>query len=208
MIYRELAPGIFLYEDVNKNHEELSEFLKNPQLMWNPALIPSSRDNSNNTDSISPVLNTMIRSCMSISLPHKIDKMSIGVGDESAVREAENLEKINSLICDFFDEAEGHYAKHFGLKGLKHSPFSVVRYAPGDFFEEHVDSVPGLERTVSLVYYLNDDYDGGDLYFTKLNLRVSPQKNSLIIFPSNYVYSHVAEQVTAGEKIAIVSFLT
>jgi predicted 2-oxoglutarate/Fe(II)-dependent dioxygenase YbiX len=54
---------------------------------------------------------------------------------------------------------------------------------------------------------LNDDYEGGEINFPRFNLKIKPEKNSLILFPSNYVYNHSAEPVKNGTKYAIATFL-
>jgi predicted 2-oxoglutarate/Fe(II)-dependent dioxygenase YbiX len=57
------------------------------------------------------------------------------------------------------------------------------------------------------VGYLNDDYEGGELFFDKLNLKIKPQAGDLYLFPSSYIYSHAAMPVTDGTKYSIVTML-
>ena len=84
--------------------------------------------------------------------------------------------------------------------------FTLVRYTEGQFFVEHSDEVEGLNRKLSIVIYLNDDYEGGEIYFRNLNLTIKPRANSLVMFPSTEEFIHEAKPVLSGTKYAITSF--
>jgi predicted 2-oxoglutarate/Fe(II)-dependent dioxygenase YbiX len=55
--------------------------------------------------------------------------------------------------------------------------------------------------------YLNDDYSGGELEFRNFQLKISPKKGMLLLFPSNFAYAHIAHPVTSGTKYAFVTWL-
>jgi hypothetical protein len=73
--------------------------------------------------------------------------------------------------------------------------------------EEHADHGWSYVSTVSLVAYPNDDYEGGELYFPKLNINIKPEKGDLYIFPSAYLFSHIAMPVRSGTKYSFVTML-
>lgn len=82
----------------------------------------------------------------------------------------------------------------------------LVRYNVGQFFSEHTDETEEFPRKISAVLYLNDDYEGGTITFTKLNHTFKPQANTLFIFPSSEDFRHSADPVTSGTKYCIVGF--
>lgn len=90
-----------------------------------------------------------------------------------------------------------------------------LRYDIGDEYKVHNDSedlVGGklkqvVERDISLLYYLNDDYDGGELEFTKLQLTIKPKTGMLIAFPSYLEFEHRVHPVTKGTRYSIVSWI-
>lgn len=84
---------------------------------------------------------------------------------------------------------------------------NFISYDPGQHFQEHADHGFSYSATVSLVAYPNDDYEGGELSFPKLGITVKPQAGDLYIFPSTYIYSHVALPVKSGKKYSIVTML-
>lgn len=61
----------------------------------------------------------------------------------------------------------------------------VVHYAPGGYFRPHYDEYGswwGNRRYVTLLVYLNDDYQGGETCFPRLNRCIRPEKGKAILF--------------------------
>lgn len=83
----------------------------------------------------------------------------------------------------------------------------MLYYPQGEgFFQDHVDSMPNVQRIFSSVLYLNDVDEGGETYFTDLDLSIKPVAGRLIMFPANYLYRHEAKPPISGEKFCIVSW--
>lgn len=119
--------------------------------------------------------------------------------------------RLQALWQDVYDaqvEAVNDYIRDFNLGDLKYwEAFNFIKYGPGQHFQEHHDHGFSYNCTVSLVAYVNDDYEGGELYFRLQNLKIKPQAGDLYIFPSNYMYPHVAMPVNSGTKYSIVTML-
>lgn len=84
---------------------------------------------------------------------------------------------------------------------------NFIKYGPGQHFQEHADHGYSYSATISLVGYPNSDYSGGGLRFPKLGIEVQPESGDLYIFPSTYLFSHVALPVQEGIKYSIVTML-
>jgi len=82
---------------------------------------------------------------------------------------------------------------------------NFVKYSRGEHFSYHSDHGYHYVCTVSTVAYLNDDYEGGELHFNKLDLKIKPKAGDVVVFPSSFVYSHASLPVLAGEKYAAVT---
>lgn len=79
------------------------------------------------------------------------------------------------------------------------APFTAIqRQYEGAGLVEHVDSDGDPHIKYAAIAYVNDDYNGGNLLFPKLNLKIKPEKHSLIIFPSSKLYLHGVEPPLAG----------
>jgi len=124
---------------------------------------------------------------------------------------SENSIALQNIWQDVFDAelpAVQDYCRDFNIMELKYwEAFNFVKYEPGHHFMEHHDHGFSYNCTVSLVAYINDDYDGGELYFRLQNLNVKPKAGDLFIFPSNYMYPHRAMPVRNGTKYSIVTML-
>jgi predicted 2-oxoglutarate/Fe(II)-dependent dioxygenase YbiX len=65
------------------------------------------------------------------------------------------------------------------------------------------------ERQIVSILYLNDDYEGGELYFPTLTgddgkeLRIKPKAGELVIFGGDDRYLHGVDEVTAGERYCV-----
>ena len=46
---------------------------------------------------------------------------------------------------------------------------------------------------MSVLIYLNDDYEGGEIVFPKQNFKIKPKSGMLIAFPGNRMYPHLVE---------------
>lgn len=110
-------------------------------------------------------------------------------------------------ICDSQRPAVEDYCKYHTIDMKFWDWVNVVKYGEGQFFNEHADHGFSYVSTVSLVGYPNNDYVGGELYFPKIGLSVKPEAGDLYIFPSSYIYSHVAMPVSSGIKYAFVTML-
>ena len=88
-------------------------------------------------------------------------------------------------------------------------PFELIRYKPEQHYDWHVDQ-PHKEcgvastRTMSVVLYLNDDFEGGFTEFVDAP-RKAPAGQALM-FPSNWTFAHTATPVVEGTKYAIVTW--
>lgn len=73
---------------------------------------------------------------------------------------------------------------------------------------EHVDNDADPDIAYAAIGYMNDDYTDGELYFSKLGLRIKPEAKSLIIFPGGEKYSHGVDSPGAGPvRYALPTFI-
>jgi predicted 2-oxoglutarate/Fe(II)-dependent dioxygenase YbiX len=82
---------------------------------------------------------------------------------------------------------------------------NFVRYQPGQHFSVHSDHGFSYSCTLSSVMYLNDDYEGGELWFPYLDIKFKPEYGDIVLFPSTYIFAHASLKVTSGVKYAAVT---
>lgn len=101
------------------------------------------------------------------------------------------------------------YCYHWNLDPKSRESLRITRYSNGEFFGAHSDDTYATPRTVSLVYYPNDDYEGGDLEFIHFGVTLKPKAGQLFVFPSAYSYEHKIHEIRSGNpRWTIVSFLS
>jgi predicted 2-oxoglutarate/Fe(II)-dependent dioxygenase YbiX len=98
------------------------------------------------------------------------------------------------------------YAAYWGINVVYYEAFNFVKYeGEGKHFRIHADHGPAYTCTVSAVIYLNDDYEGGELQFPRLdNLVYKPKAGDIAVFPSNYIYEHASLPIKSGIKYCVV----
>ena len=105
-------------------------------------------------------------------------------------------------------QAVKDYSRRFNIHELRYwEALNFVKYGPGQHFQEHTDHGYSYNCVVSTVSYVNDDYEGGEIYFRLQGLKIKPRAGDLFIFPSNYMYPHQSLPVISGTKYSIVTML-
>jgi len=92
----------------------------------------------------------------------------------------------------------------------------VLFYRPGGRYNLHTDADlrdrPGddwhraLDRDISLLIYLNDEFTGGRLEFPERDEAIRPEAGMLVAFPSDHRFAHAALPVETGSRYVIVSW--
>jgi hypothetical protein len=91
------------------------------------------------------------------------------------------------------------------LKGLA----TIQRMQPGVSLTSHTDQVTDPSVVYASIAYINDDYNGGELFFENLNLKIKPKAGTLLFFPGNEEYKHGVEAVLDGPiRYVLVGFIT
>ena len=89
-------------------------------------------------------------------------------------------------------------------------PLQVLRYRPGEEYRPHLDAIPGWtnQRVLTVLVWLNEDYDGGGTWFPKADLSVRGRAGDALIFRNvgsdgraDRDAIHAGLPVTRGEKM-------
>lgn len=90
---------------------------------------------------------------------------------------------------------------------------SIVRWLPGNGQAPHADKQlpdgsPNLypQNDIASLVYLNDDYEGGDIWFPNQNISIKPNKSSLIFFPGDLNFLHGVTPVKNRVRYTMPSF--
>lgn len=118
------------------------------------------------------------------------------------------IQTINNVFYSLLLSASNSYALRFNIQEqFFHENYQLLKYREKEKYDAHYDGGTNLGRCISAICYLNDNYEGGELEFTNFNIKIKPKAGSLILFPSNYAYRHVAHPITLGTKYALVTWI-
>lgn len=157
--------------------------------------------------------------------PEHLDSLSDELKDKASYI-IDTIKNGMKLVCE-------DWAKEKGIEeSINISPFiGINRYMEGTFMGGHFDQQEGDTRLkYSLVMYLNDDYEGGEISFTikdkiltdsgekpredfnnpinidKYDFGIKPEAGSVLIFPSSPPYNHTAHLIKKGNKYMVPGF--
>lgn len=109
-----------------------------------------------------------------------------------------------------------HIDPFYGLRTEWFEWPDVLLYRPGGHYDSHTDADVRdretgrwrrvMDRDISLLVYLNDDFTGGALDFPERGESVHPEAGMLVAFPSDHRFSHAALPVEQGDRYVVVSW--
>jgi predicted 2-oxoglutarate/Fe(II)-dependent dioxygenase YbiX len=145
------------------------------------------------------VVNKAIRNTQEVELPIAVRALLTRIDDAS----------VRAFIDPFYQ-----------VTVLDREPSQILHYGPGGHYIPHVDAETlykddigldmwekTLDRDLSVVYFLNDDFVGGELVFPEMNWVIKPAAGTLVCFPSDHHYVHGVNPVTAGHRYTVVTWM-
>lgn len=193
---KEIAPGIVIYSNVINDSHLLIENIEdavsssNGFISWSESYININGESKKDLS---------IRDTYSISIPYENVKVDTFRGYFN-----ETLQKI---FFDAFDKVERDYQNDFRINYTNHDNYQILKYGVGQKFTNHQDDSEQNHRRISSIYYINEDYEGGELLFPRFDITYKPKANEVIFFPSTYVYNHSVNPVISGTRYAVVSWI-
>jgi hypothetical protein len=71
------------------------------------------------------------------------------------------------------------------------------------YLDESEHSLPNDFIEYSSVFYINDNYIGGELFFPEYDVKIKPKAGTFITWPSNAKYMHGVCEITDGYRYTI-----
>lgn len=126
--------------------------------------------------------------------------------------------KVIDILNDIIERMKPNIEAKFNVKVWPTYP-AVVRWPVGAMQHPHADKElhegpdAGTENEfpwydIGTVFYLNDDYTGGELHFPKQNIAFKPKARAVYYFPGDKNYIHGVNIVTSGCRYTAPFFWT
>lgn len=196
----ELAPCIIVYEDAFKtaNFLELVESECQQQwgyLSWYLTYVGNPGKQQQRSD---------YRSSLACELAPLGQPLS-SYAEPRLVPIAETWQKIHSDL----QKVIWSYRNTYDIEVKEDEGFALLKYSKGAEYRGHVDHAPANERVFSIVAFVNDNFEGGELNFPLFDVSVKPKAGSAVCFPSNFPYFHYANPVgSSGNNDTKYSLVT
>lgn len=123
-----------------------------------------------------------------------------------------NSPNIFSIMQQYVDDVQEEVQYKFGRKLEKARP-GFRRWYPGEYQDLHADGEtaggwPGYNYIVDYgsILYLNDDHEGGELFFPAYGMCIKPKPGTLIFFPSSDMYAHGVTEIISGTRYTSAHF--
>lgn len=119
-----------------------------------------------------------------------------------------NIKLKNQIICYSIASRVNKIVKLIEPSMHYDGIISLQRQYEGADLVEHVDSDTDPDIKFAAILYINDDYSGGEVFFSKLGLEIKPPAKSLLLFPSGEKYLHGVRAPGAGpHRYVLPSFI-
>ena len=113
---------------------------------------------------------------------------------------------IKNILLKVLDKAK----KEFNDNNLFITSYMISSYDPGFSLPVHVDTEDMREcNKISMVLYLNNNFEGGDIIFPLINYKHSPKAKELCCFLSEpKENAHGVEVIESGKRYVMPIFIT
>jgi len=116
------------------------------------------------------------------------------------------------ILKNAIDKLQNEIEMHFG-RPLEEGFPSIRMWSPGEYQPIHADGEdpqgnPNESYIVDYgsVIYLNDDYEGGEIYFPDQGIDFRPKSGTVVFFPSNNMFIHGVREIISGNRYTCPQF--
>lgn len=82
----------------------------------------------------------------------------------------------------------------------------IARFSPGAGMHEHFDSTK--PNDIATLIYINNDYEGGEIYFPDYQIFIKPSAGDLVCFPDTPDFVHGVKPVLDGIRYTLPRWFT
>ena len=125
---------------------------------------------------------------------------------------------VSPMIRAIVKRLKPHIDDFFNVDAKATNP-ALVRWLPGNFQMPHADKelhegdnagkpndFPWYD--LATIIYLNDDYEGGELYFPNQEIKFKPKAGTAYFFPGDKNYIHGISEIVSGIRYTCPFFWT
>lgn len=126
--------------------------------------------------------------------------------------------EIPKIIMEMVERLKREVDSFFSVDAHPTSP-AMVRWLPGQLQMPHADKElhEGENRgkpndfpyyDIAGLFYINDDYEGGELYFPNQGIQFKPKAGAAYFFPGDMNFIHGVSEIKSGIRYTVPFFWT
>lgn len=108
------------------------------------------------------------------------------------------------ILYTFYEFFKKQIEDKFNAKGIQLERMFLQTMKPGGDLPEHLDG----EHRYAVLAYMNSDYEGGELCFSKDNLLITPAKGDVLFFHGGSKNPHSVKPLLSGNRTSFIMFFT
>ena len=112
--------------------------------------------------------------------------------------------KKKEILYEFYKFFKAQTEEHFKVEGIELERMFLQTMKPGGQLSEHLDG----EHRFAVLAYMNSDYTGGELYFSKDNVSIVPDKGDVLFFHGGSKNPHSVKTLVSGNRTSLIMFFT
>lgn len=120
--------------------------------------------------------------------------------------------EVNMLLKEYQSKHKKVIEDFFNVELYDNVP-SVVIWREGDGQSPHADKEqldgspnPYPENDIASLFYLNDGYSGGEIFFPLQKIQLKMKAGSAVFFPGDRFYQHGVTKVDSGKRFTCPAF--
>lgn len=115
-------------------------------------------------------------------------------------------ERYTEIIDLAYNKASALFNENYNTASKFAKNYRIQYQRKGHSYPVHKDTYYDPKVTHGAIFYINDDYEGGEIYYPALGIELKPKANSFVIHPSKNGYEHGVKEVLGGDRINITYF--
>ena len=116
-----------------------------------------------------------------------------------------NVEDIDQEVTkSIIDKVQSLFEEKYNWMGAH----IIQRIKDGSGLDVHLDRTNFTEQqnSVGVTIYINDDFDGGEIFYPNFNISYKPVRGSLICHPGTSEYKHGVKTVSKNNRHILSSY--
>ena len=131
--------------------------------------------------------------------------------DESKVNMESGLDlfihDLSKELNDIFYNSAVEYCSKYSVELKEFETFHFTKNRPDSLERNYYDAAGvNFSKRVTFRYFINDNYEGGEITFPKYGISIKPKAGQLLMFPSSFMYNYIEKPILNGVKYQAVAW--